>query len=73
LSFALDPSLDCAALAARLAAQRRVQVRNVLSSDSADRLLDGLERDTPWSLTYYSLRGIGMVPGGLIGLCSPRR
>ena len=48
--FELNPALDRKALAARFAATGRVQVRDVLTTDSARELLDVLARGTPWGM-----------------------
>lgn len=50
--FELNPTIDCQALAARFAADRRVQIREVLTSDAADALHDVLARHTPWGLGW---------------------
>ncbi|MDT8408405.1 MAG: 2OG-Fe(II) oxygenase family protein [Wenzhouxiangellaceae bacterium] len=61
MPFTLNPNLNVPALAGKLERDRRVQVRNLLSEDSADRLLDCLEQQTPWSLTYYDDKGPGII------------
>lgn len=61
MSFTLNPDLDKSALTEQLERNRRVQVRNVLSAESADRLLECLENQTPWSLTYYDDKGPGII------------
>jgi Rps23 Pro-64 3,4-dihydroxylase Tpa1-like proline 4-hydroxylase len=50
--FAINPALDRPALAARFAAKRRVQVRDVLTSEAARTLRGVLERETPWGFAY---------------------
>ena len=48
--FELNPALDVAALAARFAATGRVQIRNVLTEDSARELQMVLARATAWGM-----------------------
>ena len=48
--FELNPALDRAALAARFAATGRVQIRDVLSEQSARELLMVLARGTEWGM-----------------------
>ena len=48
--FRINPALDRAALAARFAADRRVQIRNLLTPDTAATVHDVLARQTPWGL-----------------------
>lgn len=61
MTFTLNPALDRGALADELNRNRRVQVKNVLAAESAERLLDCLENQTPWSLTYYDEQGAGVI------------
>lgn len=48
--FAINPALDLAAHAARFAATGRVQLRNVLTEESARELQAVLARGTPWGM-----------------------
>ena len=48
--FALNPDLDRAALAAEFSRERRVQIRNVLTGESARELRALLGHGTPWGL-----------------------
>jgi SM-20-related protein len=48
--FELNPALDVAALAARFAATGRVQIRNVLTEDSARELQMVLAQATAWGM-----------------------
>jgi Rps23 Pro-64 3,4-dihydroxylase Tpa1-like proline 4-hydroxylase len=48
--FELNPALDRKALAARFAATGRVQIRNVLTEESAREMLMVLARGTPWGM-----------------------
>lgn len=48
--FALNPALDRSALAAEFARDRRIQVRDVLTEESAQTLRDLLARGTRWGL-----------------------
>ena len=50
--FELNPSLDRAALAARFAQDRRVQIRDVLTPEAAATIHDVLARGTPWGLAW---------------------
>ena len=48
--FELNPALDRKALAARFAATGRVQIRNVLTEETAREVLSVLARQTPWGM-----------------------
>jgi Rps23 Pro-64 3,4-dihydroxylase Tpa1-like proline 4-hydroxylase len=48
----INPKLDVAALAAELARNRRLQVRDILTPESADQVYDILANRTPWSLVF---------------------
>jgi Rps23 Pro-64 3,4-dihydroxylase Tpa1-like proline 4-hydroxylase len=48
--FEINPALDRASLAARFAAEGRVQIRDVLTARTADTIAGILERETPWGL-----------------------
>ncbi|MEQ8412707.1 MAG: 2OG-Fe(II) oxygenase family protein [Erythrobacter sp.] len=48
--FAINPALDRAALARRFAERGRVQVRDVLTAESAREILTVLARGTPWGM-----------------------
>lgn len=48
--FELNPALDRDALAARFAAMGRVQIRDVLTPESAREMLAVLARGTPWGM-----------------------
>ncbi len=48
----LNPSLDRQALAARFAADRRVQIRDVLTPEAARALHQVIARETPWGLAW---------------------
>lgn len=48
--FELNPALDRKALAARFAATGRVQIRDVLTKESAREMLMVLARGTPWGM-----------------------
>ncbi|MFM7348403.1 MAG: 2OG-Fe(II) oxygenase [Erythrobacter sp.] len=48
--FAINPALDIAAHAARFAATGRVQIRDVLTEESARELQAVLARGTPWGM-----------------------
>jgi SM-20-related protein len=50
--LAINPALDRDALARRFAVERRVQVRDVLTDDSAHALRRLLEHETPWGFAY---------------------
>lgn len=51
--MALNPDLDLDALADEFRRNRRVQVRNVLAPETADRLYMALVRETPFGLAYH--------------------
>ena len=48
--FEINPALDRAALAARFAATGRVQIRNVLTEETAREMLSVLAKQTPWGM-----------------------
>lgn len=48
--FALNPALDRSALAETFARERRVQIRDVLTDNSARLIRDLLGRGTPWGM-----------------------
>lgn len=52
--FALNPQLDRSALALRFAQTGRVQVRDVLTRDTAEELRKILARHTPWGMAIQS-------------------
>ncbi len=55
--FELNPALDRAALAARFAATGRVQVRDVLTPQSAHELLRVMAQKTPWGMAVGAGEG----------------
>lgn len=50
----VNPALDTAALAAQFAAHGRVQIRNVLTEESARNLHQVLGHQTPWGLAWHA-------------------
>ena len=48
----LNPDLDTASLARAFARAGRLQVRDILRADAADRVHECLAREVPWSFTY---------------------
>ena len=64
--FALNPALDRAALAERFASRRRVQVRDVLTPETAREVRTVLERGTAWGLAIE-----GRETGGPQALHAP--
>jgi SM-20-related protein len=52
--FRINPSLDRRALAERFAERRRVQVRDVLTPETAATVRRVLERETPWGLAVQA-------------------
>lgn len=48
--FEINPGLDRAALARRFAETGRVQIRNVLTEETAKEMLQVLTRQTPWGM-----------------------
>jgi Rps23 Pro-64 3,4-dihydroxylase Tpa1-like proline 4-hydroxylase len=53
----LNPHLDATALAAQFQLKRRLQVRNFLQPEIAERLHDCLRREVPWGLAYREAKG----------------
>lgn len=60
--FDLNPALDAPALAARFAASRRLQIRDLLTERSAEVLAEVVQRRTPYGLAY---REAGAAPQSL--------
>ena len=52
--FEINPSLDSEAIARRFADQRRVQIRNILTSETAREVREVLGRGTPWGLAWHA-------------------
>lgn len=52
--LAINPALDRATLARRFAADKRVQVRDFLTPDSARHLAQLLQDGTPWGLSWQA-------------------
>lgn len=52
--FELNPGLDRKRLAARFAADRRIQVKDFLTADTARRVHDILSRQTRWGLAWQA-------------------
>ena len=50
--FAINPQLDRTTLASTFARDRRVQIRNVLTEETADTIHDILARGTRWGLAW---------------------
>ena len=48
----LNPALDADALAARYRMKKRLQIRDVLQPDLAERIFQCLTRETPWGVVY---------------------
>jgi SM-20-related protein len=52
MHYRLNPSLDVASLAEGYRAKNRLQIRNVLTEESAERILRHLREDTPWGVAF---------------------
>lgn len=52
--FEINPDLDIGALCADFAANRRVQIRNVLTEEAARNLAAVLAKGTPWGLSWQA-------------------
>jgi Rps23 Pro-64 3,4-dihydroxylase Tpa1-like proline 4-hydroxylase len=70
----LNPALDTAALAARFAMKKRVQIADCLTGAAADDLHTVLTRATPWELVYYD-RGnvVRLAPDAMRALSAEER
>src|ERR1700744_4717196 len=70
----LNPALDTAALAARFAVKKRVQITDCLTGAAADDLHPVLTRATPWELVYYD-RGsvVRLAPDAMRALSAEER
>jgi SM-20-related protein len=60
--FALNPAHDLAALAAAYRVKQRLQIKNALTPESAERIYAGLAGETPWGLVYNKGREVIEVP-----------
>lgn len=60
--FEINPALDLAPYAARFAATGRVQLRNVLTEQSARELMTALARGTPWGMAVGAVSEINNPP-----------
>lgn len=52
--FVINPALDRAALAAAFAADGRVQIRDVLTMESALAVAKLLASETPWGISWQA-------------------
>ena len=52
MDLALNPKLDRAALARSYAARKRLQIRDVLAPDAAERVFQCLATETPWLIGF---------------------
>ncbi|GAA0736858.1 hypothetical protein CA233_12745 [Sphingomonas sp. ABOLD] len=52
--FELSPAIDRATAAAQFAQHGRVQIRDVLTPESASNLARVLHRETPWGFAYFA-------------------
>lgn len=52
--FKINPELDRAALGARFARDRRIQIRDVLTTPAATEIRKVLARDTPWATAWQA-------------------
>jgi len=59
--FEINPDLDRAALAEEFKPHRRVQIRDVLTRETAEEIRDVLGRQTPWGIAMQA--GIADPPG----------
>lgn len=70
--FEINPGLDRAALKSAFAEERCVQIKDVLTSRTADVLHDILERRTPWGLAWHAAgEGPENVPNHRLGAMTP--
>jgi len=59
--FHLNADIDRSAIRHSLKSDGRAQIHHVLADDCADALLQCLQEDTPWSLTYFDEHGPGII------------
>lgn len=52
--FDVNPALDRKELARRFAAEKRIQIRDVLTEEAARNVLSILSRETPWGLAWHA-------------------
>jgi hypothetical protein len=71
--FKINPALDRAALAARFAAARRVQIRDLLTPETAATVYDVLARGTPWGLAWNDGSTPGDIGNAELGRIAPDR
>ncbi len=60
--FEINPDLDRAALAAEFARRRRIQVRDVLTEDTAREVQAILAQGTPWGMAVSTGDGVSSAP-----------
>jgi len=67
----LNPDIDRQALARRFAATGRLQIRHILTPESANRLEQAMAREVPWSLTWYDGREACLLSPDRLAAMSP--
>lgn len=70
LSF--NPALDLSRLAADYARKGRLQVRDAFTEASAERMLDVLERETPWGLAFNDGAHVVQLEAGQLAQLTPQ-
>ncbi|MGZ2412335.1 SM-20-related protein [Sphingomonas sp. F9_3S_D5_B_2] len=71
MTIRFSPELDKTSLASELANRRRVQIRNVLQSQSAARVHDILQSRTPWWLAYNEGDSVAQVSPEQLAALTP--
>lgn len=59
--FELNPDLDSGALAAQFAVDKRVQIRDILTHETASEIRSILAQQTPWGIATQA--GVSAIPG----------
>ena len=67
----INPDLDVDALAGELARNRRLQIRDIFAPDTAERIHDMLETQTPWWLAYNVGEKVEQLSPQVLSLMAP--
>lgn len=69
----MNPNLDTDSLAAEMARNRRLQVRDVLAPRAADEIHDLLATKTPWWLVFNEGDEVRQVPPNVLAQLTPQQ
>jgi len=69
----INPDLDVDALAGELARNRRLQIRDIFAPDTAERIHDMLETQTPWWLAYNAGEKVEQLSPEMLSRMPPQQ